>query len=110
MKSVGSTNDLKPSRRSRVSFMLYGLIPQGGVRTFFPPGYPLNDSVGWAGTWPRLGWRRITSRRRMNRRAREGNCRPETGPGFPDLSEMEGKNSLPGAERSEAKNPYQPLR
>src|SRR5262249_55343818 len=94
MKSVGSTNDLKPSRRSRVSFMLCGLIPQGGVRTFFPLGFPLNDSLGRAGTWPRLSWRCTASGRRMNRRAREGNCRPRTGPGFPDLFRNRRKNFL----------------
>src|ERR1700693_156465 len=42
-KSVGSTNDLNPIRRSRVSFMLQALIPRG-MKACRPAGFCIEQA------------------------------------------------------------------
>src|SRR4029078_3083045 len=112
-KSVGSTKDLKPSRRSLVSFIalrphctflahmlrpsctakselrerrLVGLLREAG-RERPPVHQVLHSPIQQA--FPELGrvWLPICRvGRRMNRRARKGNCPAGGGHGFPDLS------------------------
>jgi hypothetical protein len=96
---------LKPSRRSRVSFMRQGLADSSCWRTIFCESQfrrlgscakrdknpSFRSGLHWTiqQTLPGLGpagYPFAASARRMNRRARKGNCRADQGGGFPDLS------------------------
>ncbi len=140
-KSVGSTNDLKPSRRSLVSFIalrphctfllahtlrpsctakselrerrLVGSLREAGRER--PPVHQVLHSLIQQ-AFPGLGrvWLPICRvGRRMNRRARKGNCRADGGHGFPDLSgggRKAARKTEPYRRPARPKNPYQPLR
>ena len=112
-KSVGSTNDLKPSRRSLVSFIALRphctfvgaydatflhrqigiagtatrwVVARGGTREpAGPSSFAFTNSASLPGAWPGFGCPFAVGRR-INRRARKGNCRADGGHGFPDLS------------------------
>src|SRR5262245_53389333 len=112
-KSVGSTKDLKPSRRSLVSFIALGphctlcwrtrcdlpappigfagtatrwVVARGG-RERPPVHQVLHSLIQQAVPGLGRGWLPVCRvGRRMNRRARKGNCPASRRHGFPDLS------------------------
>src|SRR6185437_5786494 len=118
-KSVGSTKDLKPSNRSLVSFIAlrphaFFLLAQDSLRHSFargaglakagivimrnagrapvlPSALALDNSASLPGAWPRIRLYTCRVGRRMNRRARKGNCRAGYSGGFPDISGRAGR-------------------
>src|ERR1700688_4236218 len=108
-KSVGSTNDLNPVRRSRVSFMVQA-SSRTGAKPVVALAFGFCRIVILSGELPRrlVGLCRIGGR--MNRRARLSNSATAIAGGFPDLSHREGRTRPPGEPRAGPKNPYPPLR